>query len=356
MTNMAVRTIKHQALTLKLLSKVRETDDIVSFEWDVSTENGEVFYHYPGQAVTLSVPYQGKDHVRTFTIASSPSNNNCIVLTIKAGKNAEVTRHLHDSLKEGVTIKAFGPFGGFSLVHTPNTPLLLVGAGSGITPMLSMMEWLFDRNELQTDVVLLQHASTPADLLRQDQLSHIDASMPNMTRISSVSSVPKGQAWSGFRGRLARKSMGIMVPDIARRSVFCCGPEAFSELVKKIYLAEGGSLENFHTESFGTKDETITQSTNVDKVLDSDAITIKLDGHTFNSTDDKTIVDSAADFGVKIPTGCKEGYCGTCKLKLCSGTVKMQHSGGISKTEEEEGYILACSSIATSNIEVTRKY
>ena len=356
MPNVAVSTIKPQALTLKLRSRVNETNNIVSFEWDVSTESGDVFYHYPGQAVTLTIPYEGKDHIRTFTIASPPSQNNLIVLTIKAGEGAKTTRHMHESWVEGTTVEARGPFGNFSLVHTPNTPLLLIGAGSGITPMLSMMKWLFDRNELQTDVVLLQQASTPADLLKQDQLSVMDAAMRNMTHISCVSSVPKGQAWSGFRGRLSRGNIGAMVPDLARRSVFCCGPEGFSELVKKIYLAEGGLLENFHTESFGAKDELVVKSKNVDKVLDSSALTINLDGHIFNSSAEKTIVDSAADFGIKIPTGCKEGYCGTCKLKLSSGTVSMQHSGGISKTEEEDGFILACSSIATSNITVTRKY
>ncbi|MGH1541602.1 MAG: flavin reductase family protein [Arenicella sp.] len=356
MINNSVPLIKPQLLSLKLHSRHQETTNIVSFDWEVRTEDGTPFRHYPGQAVSLSFVYKGENAIRTFTIASPPSDNNRIVLTIKAGVNAKTTRYMHENWGAGTTISARGPFGKFSLIHTPKTPLLLIGAGSGITPMLSMINWLFERNEQQTDIVFLQQAATPNDLLCQSQLNNIDAAMPNVVQINCVTTVPYGEAWSGFRGLLSRASLNTLVPDIAKRTIFCCGPEGFNTLIRKIYLAQGGSAEKFLTESFGAKKADITVSKNTKQVLDNNALTVDLDGHIFNNLHGKTIVESAASNGIKIPTGCQEGYCGTCKLKLKSGSVNMQHNGGISSTEEEDGYILACSSHATSNLEVTRNY
>jgi len=82
---------------------------------------------------------------------------------------------------------------------------------------------------------------------------------------------------------------------------------------------------------------------------------VDIDGHHFFAEPTQNLVDAAALSGIRIPTSCREGNCGTCKLKLVSGEIDMAHQGGLSNKEEQQGYVLACSSKAKSDLVVTRK-
>ena len=361
----AVPTIESQELVLTLLSRRQETANIVSFEFSVATSSGQPFRHHPGQAITVRVPLGEDEVIRTFTIASalvSPSmQNNRIVLTVKAGPNANATAHMHAHWQVGDKVMGRGPFGHFSVVHHAKQPLLLVGAGSGLTPMLSILRWLHERQEHSVDVVLLQQAATPEDILCQAELAQIDVNMPNLVRIDRVTQVPAGQSWSGIRGAITRASLRSIVPDLAKRMVFCCGPAGFTDLIRAIHKAEGGEPERFLTESFGSQSQVVVKQSlaqqDAGKIgLGESAFSIQLDGMSFSSVADESIVDSAAASGIIIPTACREGHCGTCKLKVIKGEVDMQHNGGLSAKEAAQGFILGCSSCAKTDLVLSRKF
>src|SRR5262249_40078390 len=122
-------------------------------------------------------------------------------------------------------------------------------AGSGITPMLAMLRWLADRGET-ADIVFLHHGRTPGDIPFRAELEAIDRALPNLTLALSVSAVPVGASWIGGGGRVGRARLRLAVPDLARREVFCCGPEGFTDALRRIHRAEGGEAGRFHTESF----------------------------------------------------------------------------------------------------------
>jgi ferredoxin-NADP reductase len=361
-------------LRLTLLAKRLEAAGVMNFYFRVEREDGQRFDYHPGQAISLHIHVQGQVLVRTFTIASAPDGSNHIKLTIKATPSGQATHYLHTKVQSGHELLARGPFGQFSLVYSPPTPVLLVGAGSGMTPVMSMLRWLHLRKET-VDVVFIQQASTPADLLFTEELNHIDTHMPNLRRFDCVSIAAQGQAWSGVRGRPQRASVRMLVPDMGRRRVFCCGPAGFTELMRGIYHAEGGLPNRFHTETFGTSAELVVDSavssqaktrqticrqttfrenisseTNVD-----DGYEIDIDGNRFIAGPTQNLVDAAAESGIRIPTSCREGNCGTCKLKLLKGEITMDHQGGLSAKEEQQGYILACSTHACSDLVMTRK-
>jgi len=360
-------------LRLKLLEKRMETTDIITFCFKVEREDGHPFYHHPGQALSVHIPLPEDKLLRTFTIASAPNRQERIELTIKATASAYATRYMHDELQPGCTLSARGPFGDFSLVHHPQKPLLLVGAGSGMTPVMSMLRWLYQRRE-QVNVVLIQQASRPSDLLFTEELHQIDAEMPNLLHVDGVSTVDAststvpaskasdGQAWTG---RLQHSGLRTLVPDLGQRTVFCCGPEGFTESIRAIYRAEGGLPENFQTETFGASSGLLVDSMPVDLMpVDSvskpstnagDSYQIDIDGHRFFAKPSQNLVDAAAESGIRIPTSCREGNCGTCKLKLVQGDIKMEHQGGLSDKDERQGYLLACSSWARSDLVLTRK-
>lgn len=351
-----VPLIRSGALQLQLIERHAETADITSYRFSVSREDGERFRHHPGQAISLRLTLDGEELVRTFTIASAPDHSASLILTIKAGPDAYGTRYMADKLQPGDRLQARGPFGQFSLVHTPQQPLLLLGAGSGLTPMMSMLRWLAARSEA-TDVVLLQLARTPADLLFTDELDAIDRAMPGLCHIDAVTEVPPGEAWRGPRGLLSRQSLRALVPDLARRTVFCCGPQGFMDSVQAIYRAEGGDPQRFLTESFGSPSLAIAEVAPPPVALEvtEGASAVQLDQHRFPIAAGQTIVDAAAASGLRIPTACKEGQCGTCRVKLIEGEVDMQQQGGLSAREEQQGYILSCCSTARGDLILSRK-
>lgn len=348
-SNNTVPVIKSQDLNFTVLSSQRETADIVSFELSVNCENGKAFRHYPGQAVAIGLPVNGEQVFRTFTIASAMPEQSKITLTVKAGAQAQATAYMHREVKPGDRLKGRGPFGSFSVAHHPAKPLLLIGAGSGITPMLSCLRWLDKRAEVATDVVCLQQASTPEDLLCRDELLTMKARLPKFAYFDWVSS-PQGRvSWSGFEGRISRQALLAAVPDAAQRRVLCCGPHAFTESIRQIYAELGGHKDNFLTESFGKEalDKTLAAEEDSTAVKE---VVIELDGKRFSAASNESIKEAAARSGVVVPSACGVGACGTCKLKVLQGDTRMQHSGGLSEKEENAGFILGCSTMARSDL------
>jgi ferredoxin-NADP reductase len=222
--------------------------------------------------------------------------------------------------------------------------------------MMSMLRWLADRGET-VDVVFVHAARTPADVLFAEELARLDRQMPNLRIATVVAEVPEGQSWSGFRGMIDRRMMALMVPDLARREVFCCGPAGFMAAVGRIFDAEGGEPERFHTESFGTA-RTVAEL----RPAAADApgpegagITLVLDGRSIPAHAGDTVLAAARAGGVVIPTGCGEGMCGTCRVRKLEGEVEMHHKGGLTPREERQGYILACCSRLVGDVEVALK-
>lgn len=344
-------------MELTLVDIRQETVNISTFIFDVVTFEHNVLRLHPGQAISLKIrPNEESDeeHIRTFTVAGV--KNNQLELTIKKLENGFITHYMHSALKIGDQVEANGPFGEFSVVYYPNKPLLLIGAGSGLTPIMAMLRWLHERKE-QTDVIFIQQSSTPNDVLFSDEVAKINQDMPNLTVYECVSRVPEGSSWKALRGRLNRKLLSALVPDLNKRTVLSCGPEGFTESIRVIYKAEGGLLSSFHTETFGTKATALEILNYTPPVKDSNIdgeFTVKLDNYEFLASPEQDIVQSAAIGGIRIPTSCREGSCGTCRVKLISGNVESINKGGLSVKEEENNYILACCSKPLSNLSLSR--
>ena len=340
-------------LRLACVARRQETADVVTFTFrDVE---GRPLKHLPGQALTLALPLPGETAWRTFTIASTPTRPGEVELTVKAAPNSHATRWMHEALHPGIEIEARGPVGQFSIAHHYAPSFALISGGSGITPMMSMLRWLADRGET-VDVVFVHAARTPEDALFVRELADLDSRMPNLRIATVVADVPAGQSWSGYRGVIDRRMMAVMVPDLARREVFCCGPAGFMGAIGRIFDAEGGDTAHFHTESFGAaKAADVTPAVSATAVATANGPTLTINGRALTVVAGTTILAAARAGGIVIPTGCQEGMCGTCRVKKLDGSVEMTHKGGITSREERQGYILACCSRMTGDVQVTTK-
>ena len=324
---------------------LEDTENVKTFVFQ--TEDPSWFHFLPGQFVTLELEIGGKRVSRCYTIASSPSRPLCLFITVKVQKDGLVSNWLHQYLKPGDRIKAYGPSGIFSFHNHVADKYLFLSGGVGITPMLSMIRWLFDFGQ-HTDVTFIHCSQTPADIIARNEVETISARLPEF-KVAYVCERPNPYgSWTGYTGRLNQLMLELISPDYFERETFCCGPEPYMQNVRDVLHAAGYDMSRYHEESFVIPihdeseiiehDDVIVDETRKSVVRFSDA------DRVVNCRESDTILAASKEAGLHIPSACQFGVCGSCKVRKVSGEVHMVHNGGITDEEIEEGYILACCS------------
>ncbi|TWF58777.1 ferredoxin-NADP reductase [Neorhizobium alkalisoli] len=347
--NVAVRTSESaKELLLTCIGVRDETPTIKTFSFQAETPFG----HEAGQALTLVLDIDGVDAFRTFSISSPPGTDR-FEITIKAHNSAGATAWMHRMVAPGSCLKARPPRGHFTLSKRRSDRIAFVSAGSGATPLMAMLAELATLAP-DADVSWVHAARDASEILFAERLAELQRAMPNL-QVSIVISRP-GPGWTGYRGRLSRRMMSVMVPDLARRDVFCCGPSAFMQEVRLIHAAEGGDKAGFHSETFGGVVAPVLakQITEDDTGLDaSESFTLTVGTRTLDIRSDESVLQASLRQGVIIPCGCGQGMCGTCLVKKLGGEVETSYQGGITPEEESEGYILACSAKPLGNLAIS---
>jgi glycine betaine catabolism B len=325
---------------------VDEAPEVKTFTFVV--EGGGWFRYLPGQFMTVELRAKGGDLHRTYTLSSTPSRPYSIAITIKAQPASIGTRWMFENVRPGTRLRAYGPSGHFTLSRNPAKRYLFVSAGSGITPMMSMLRWLSDC-EPAADVVFINSARRPEEIIFRDELEMLARRMPNL----SLGFLPEARSaaapWGGLLGRIDRHKFALMVPDFTRREIFCCGPDPFMKAVSTIVRAEGFDMGHYHQESFAAASIAATVHDRAhDLARDGTAAGFVIDFLGSNEraacVPGQTVLETARSAGVRIPAACESGICGTCKVLKRAGDVDMRHNGGISDAEIAGGYVLACCS------------
>ena len=323
---------------LRIVEIRSETHDVNTYVFQ-SVEPG--FSHLAGQSMTLRLPIGDDVLYRTFSIASAPGAK-AISMTIKSHPNGYVTNWMRENLKAGDVLEAAGPNGRFTLELAADDKLAFVSAGSGASPLMSMLRQIAKKKPLQ-DVAWLHWARTAEDILFADEIKEIQKSHKDLSVAMFVSQAIPG--WFGYVGRPRRATLSAALPDFARRTVFCCGPDGFMQTVRAIHGAEGGDPRKFHVENFGAlKSNTVDPNEIQQAPISEHRFHVQFGNKSFQAGSNETILAAATRQNVVIPCGCAAGICGTCKVYLAEGSVEMHHNGGLSPEAEEAGFILACSS------------
>ncbi len=335
---------------LECLSVTPETSDVMTFLF--RSEEPNWFRYMPGQFVTLELPVGNEVLLRTYTLSSSPSRPYALSVTVKAQANSIGTRWMFDNLKPGMKIRALGPFGDFSYVKHPGDKYLFISAGSGITPMMSMVRDMSDRAP-QSDIAFLNCSRSPSDIVFRHELEYLARFMPKLSLGFIVEKCGRTDLWSGLKGMVDKAKIALLAPDFMDRTVFCCGPEPFMTAVRSLLEASGFDMSRYHQESFAPAAppplaEVIAGADG--EVLGT--VTFTLAGKEAFCQPGQTILTTARAAGVRIGAACESGICGTCRVLKLSGQVDMAHNGGILDEEIEEGYILACCSRPLGDVKV----
>lgn len=342
---MNMQAVPTGLLLLSCVAVHDETPTIKTFR--LRAKSGPLSF-VPGQALVLKVPAPNGPLWRSFTISGGDDSE--LHLTIKAQARGGATRWLHDNLRRGDTLEARPPRGNFTLALRRNGKLAFVSGGSGATPMMAMLRHLA-ATEPKADVAWFHAARDPAEILFASGLTELQRRMPRLSVAITVTQPSPG--WFGYHGRIRRALLAAALPDLGRREVFCCGPAGFMQEARLIHAAEGGDKTQFHTESFGADAPVIIPPTPERAGTDGPAHRLKVNGRDLQIRPSETVLQASLRQGVVIPCGCGEGMCGTCMVRLVSGDVDARPNGGLTAEEAEQGYILACSSRAVSNVEIS---
>ncbi|MFT3987659.1 MAG: hybrid-cluster NAD(P)-dependent oxidoreductase [Aestuariivirga sp.] len=328
-----------------------EAPDVKTFTF--RPERPGWFRYLPGQFITLELPVPGEPLMRTYTLSSSPSRPHAISVTVKAQKDSLGTRWMFNNLKPGSHLRAYGPAGDFTHHRHIASRYLFISAGSGITPMMSMLRWMADC-EPNADVMFLNCARRPDELIFRRELEFLASRMPGLSLGLLVEERPPLHGWAGASGRIDSARLTMLAPDFRGREVFCCGPDPFMSSVRTILEQNGFAMAHYHQESFGTAPKQEEPAAAVPSIQPDVSHTIRFlkSGIEAQCAPGKTILETARKARVRIPAACEAGLCGTCKITKRSGDVLMDHNGGILDDEIAEGFILACCSKPQSDLEI----
>ena len=340
--------------TLEVIGITDEAPDVKTFTF--RSESAIWFRYKPGQFVTLELPAPEGPLLRTYTLSSSPSRPLSMAVTVKAQAASIGTRWMFDNLRPGSRIKAHGPMGHFTHFGRAASRYLFISAGSGVTPMMSMLRWFADCSP-NADIAFVTCVRRPEDIIFRNELELLARQMPGLTLRIVVRQPSPQESWPGHSGRIDRDSLFSIVPDVQDREVFCCGPDAFMSEMQNLLQGSGFDMAHYHQESFGTApgadapvETTPADAANAPEGALSVAFT--LSGKQGACLPGQTILQAARAAAVRIPAACESGICGTCKTRKLSGEVRMTHDGGIMDEEVEEGFILPCCSVPLSRVEV----
>lgn len=315
----------------------------------------------PGQFLTLELDVDGETINRCYTISSPPTRPDTLSITVKRVPGGKVSNWLHDRLTPGMSLRALGPNGEFSCGLHPAGRYLFLSGGSGITPLMSMSRSFHDLGE-DRDVVFVHSARTPADIVFRRELSLLAANQAGF-RTAFVCEGRGGEAdWAAPTGYLDLSLLTRIAPDFAEREVFCCGPAPYMAAVRALLTEGGFDMARYHEESFSFADLSSDQA---EGEADAAADTAAADSAAFNvefTKSGRTVVCPpgqkllavARAAGLRLPSSCAKGMCGTCKSRLISGEVHMVHGGGIRQREIDQGYILPCCSTPLSDLVIER--
>ncbi|WP_429924644.1 2Fe-2S iron-sulfur cluster-binding protein [Agrobacterium vitis] len=336
---------------LECVAWTPEAPDVMTFTFK-SDRPGHWFRYLPGQFVTLELPVGPEPVMRTYTLSSSPSRPYTVAVTVKAQKDSIGTRWMFENLKPGMKIKAFGPLGDFSYVKHPGEKYLFISAGSGITPMMSMTRDMADRQP-DSDIAFIHCARSPDDIIFRWELEYKARYLPFFQLGFIVEQLQRSQLWSGLRGFIDKAKIGLLAPDFLDRTVFCCGPEPFMATVRESLAGAGFDMSRYHEETFQpVAPEPMVVVADPTGEVKPHKVAFTLAGKEAMCEPGFTVLQAARSIGVRIGAACESGLCGTCRVMKLSGDVEMNHNGGILDDEIEEGYILACCSRPTGDVEI----
>jgi len=340
---------------LAIESITRETPNIKTFRLRSPGGGPLAFIFLPGQFINVALNIGGARMNRSYSISSSPNARDCVELSIKREERGAFSRHVVDLWKVGEEIEANGPVGRMTFTGTEADSVVLISAGIGITPMMSVARYLSEQS-WPGDIFFIYTCRTPADYIFEKPLAALAKRNPNLHL--TVTQTKPGPDWKGPRGHLTKELLARSVPDIASRRIHLCGPLPMMEATKSLLSELGVASDQVKSEAFGAvKPPLGVPGTSAKPTAPATGplVTFSKSNKSAKSGIDQTGEQAAIDTGpgqtilelseelaIGIENSCRVGTCGVCKVKMTAGEVDQAIEDALDEDDKSNGIILAC--------------
>jgi ring-1,2-phenylacetyl-CoA epoxidase subunit PaaE len=353
---------------LRVAEKIHETEDAVSLLFDLSSELKELFAFKSGQYITIKCDPAGEEIRRSYSICCAP-NEGSLKVNVKKIKGGKMSTWVVDQLKAGDQVDVGIPEGNFIADFDPakRRNHYFIAAGSGITPVMSLIKDGLEAEPMST-FVLLYGNKNEENIIFHDELLGLQERYGEQFKLFQTLSQKKSGAkllsflsknkdsWQGWKGRIDTKKMEAVLDEITPSKVenhfYLCGPGELITTMQKWLKEQSFPGAKIHKEYFVNPDQSTGQ------VLTTQAT--KLTFKNLHGADgelevpaNKTLLEALMDAGFDPPYSCMNGVCSSCVAKLVKGNVEMDTCLALEDDEIAAGYILTCQSHAlTPEIEL----
>lgn len=345
---------RSQAHRLRVNDLEQLTDDAVAITFGVPDGLGERFSYLPGQHLTLITTVQGEEVRRSYSICSPPSEGR-LRIAVKRLEGGLFSGHALSSVRVGDEMDVMEPAGRFGTDVDPRRArnVVLVAAGSGITPIMSILGAVLE-GEPRSEVTLVYGNRVSGSVMFTEEIADLKDRYPARLQVVHVLSREQHDA-DLLHGRIddakLRTLLATLVPPETVDDWYLCGPFAMVQQVHETLLAEGVDKHDVHLELFHVDGEQPRLSRRTDSgEAPACEVTVRLDGRssTFAMPDEGSVLDATLAVRADAPFACKGGVCGTCRAQLVEGQVDMTRNYALEPAEIEAGYVLACQSVPTT--------
>lgn len=332
---------------LNIAAITRETPDAVAITLHVPEQLRSHYHYTPGQHLTLKALIDGQELRRCYSICSSPQDG-VLQIGVKAIPEGRFSGFANTHLKSGDSIDVMVPQGQFGYLPRPGTRgnYLAVAAGSGITPLLSIITTTLQQ-EPESRFTLIYGNRTSRTVMFREALTDLKNRYAQRFQVLYLFSQENGDS-PLLNGRIDSEhlvNIGRTLLDYsAFDRAFVCGPESMMDDVHTALEQAGMTADRIFSERFNTSAGGIaasaTERVATRFVLVQDGAEQEIE----MSTEDDSILDAALRQGADLPYACKGGVCATCKCRVLAGEVEMGINYSLEPDQIEAGFILSCQS------------